>query len=265
MKNNKYKILVLSDLKGSTNSLIESTLSLAKMIDGEVNLFYVKKPTEVVDRENQLSAFRSINQKYKITKKKIERIIESYSKSHDITINYSYTIGNVRNEIENYITNLNPDIIVLGKRQSKSIRLMGDNLTDFVLKKHKGVIMIAGKENTLKFNQELSLGILNSKNPAIDMKLAKSLLANTQKPLKTFKFSSKTEELEDVKPTSDVKTIDYVFEQNDNRINNLSSYLSKNKDNLLFVDRVNHSKNKIKSDFKELINKLNVSLLFSSE
>lgn len=36
MKKNKYKILVLSDLKKTTVSTLKSTVNLAKMIGGEV-------------------------------------------------------------------------------------------------------------------------------------------------------------------------------------------------------------------------------------
>ena len=67
MEKSQYKILVLSDLTKSTTSTLRSSASLAKMIDGNVEFFCVKKPTDIVEKENQLSAIRTINKKYNIT------------------------------------------------------------------------------------------------------------------------------------------------------------------------------------------------------
>ena len=78
MKNNKYKILVLSDLNKSADFRLKSTVSLAKMIDGDITLFHVKKPTDIVDRESQLSAMRSINKEHIVTNKKIESLVRPF-------------------------------------------------------------------------------------------------------------------------------------------------------------------------------------------
>ena len=46
---NTSKILVLSDLKDSKLSVIRNAVSLAKLIDGNIHVFHVKKPTEIVE------------------------------------------------------------------------------------------------------------------------------------------------------------------------------------------------------------------------
>jgi len=65
----------------------------------------------------------------------------------------------------------------------------------------------------------------------------------------------------------DKKTIEYVFEYNDNTIKNLSNYLSKNNINLLCIDRGEkndvNKKNLIKSDIDDVIKNLNVSILIT--
>ena len=71
MKNNRYKILVLSDLKDSTNSILKSSVSLAKMINGDVAFFHVKKATDVVENDSQLSAIRTINKLHTKTRSQI--------------------------------------------------------------------------------------------------------------------------------------------------------------------------------------------------
>ena len=133
MRNNKYKILVLSDLKKSPSTILKSTVSLAKMIDGDINFFHVKKPSDVVERESQLSAMRTINQEQIITGKKIQEALAPISNDYNVNINSTFAFGNVKNEIEEHIKVTNPDVIVLGKRKAKGLRFLGDNITDFVL------------------------------------------------------------------------------------------------------------------------------------
>jgi nucleotide-binding universal stress UspA family protein len=269
MKKNKYKILVLSDLKKSANSTLKSTISLAKMIHGDIEFFHVKKPTDILEKDNQLSAFRTINLEHNATSKKIEDLVKPFSDEFGVNINYNYRFGNVKNEIAKHIEETKPDIIVLGKRKLKSINVFGDKLTQFVLKKHHGVIMIAAKENTLEPNEKLSLGLLNSKKQVLDLEFAEDLMGHTQAPLKSFNIVKNSSDLKEAEVLPDTKTVEYVFEANDNIINNLSSYLIKNNINLLCIGNENEQtkskSNRIRSEVNALISKLDVSLLFTGE
>lgn len=267
MGNNKYKILVLSDLKDTSSTALKSTIGLAKMIDADIHLFYVKNPTDIIEKDNQLSAIRVINDEYTSTNKKLENVVKSFSKVYGIGIDYKFEIGNVKNEIDTYIKKVQPDIIVLGKRKSKPLNFIGDNIIGFVLKKFDGVIMIAGNENPLEPNGNLSLGLLNDMEHDFNMEFVENLMAHTQKPLKSFKIVKTSNKSKEVYTTSNKKTVEYVFEQSDNSIKNLSNYLSKNDINLLCVNREeknDHQKaNAIKSNINDLINKLDVSLLLT--
>jgi len=262
MKKVKYKILVLSDLKKSTNTILKSTVSLAKMIDGDIEFFHVKKPTEIIERESQLSAMRSLNKEHNTTDKKIQKLIKAISKDYEMQINYKFSFGHVKNEIEKCIDSYKPDIIVLGKRQSKSFSFIGDNMVNFVLNKHKGVIMVAAEENALEPNKEISIGVLNGIEQLLNLEFADELMGHTQKPLKSFKIVNNSKTLKEPQEPADKNTIEYVFEQGDNAIKNLSNYLSKNNINLFCVDRGSKT-NLIKSDLKDVINNLNVSLLLT--
>jgi len=267
MKKHKYKILVLSDLKKSTSKTLKSTVSLAKMIDADINFFYVKKPNEILEKENQLSANRLINQEYNLTEKKIQDLINPISKDYGVTINYAYAFGNIKNEIEKFINDCKPDIIVLGKRKSKTLSLIGDNITDFVLKTHSGAILIANKEIALASNQDLSLGMLNSIATTFNIDLIEDLIANTKEPVKSFKIIKNPNVSKKTDVTKGKKMVEYVFEHNDNTIKNLSRYLLKNDISLLCIDRVqdDNKTNLMKSDIKEVIKNLNVSLLFTGK
>jgi nucleotide-binding universal stress UspA family protein len=268
MRNNKYKILVLSDLKKSTHEIVKSTISLAKMIDADISFFHVKKPIDVVESESQLSAYRVINEQHTVTKNSIENVIESVSKIYGVELDYSYKFGNVKNEIGDYIIKYNPDIIVLGKRNSNLINFIGDSITDFVLKTYKGIIMIVGDENGLEPNQSFSLGLLNGQSFSNDSEFKMAIFSKAQKPLKAFSIVEKLNKIDNKDRTSGTKTIEYVFEYNDNALQSLSSYLSKNNINLLLIDRNNKNHEQQRHlkqlDIKSVINKLNVSLLISS-
>src|SRR5690606_36802964 len=171
MKTNKYKIAVLTDLKKSAIETLKSTISLAKMIEADIEVLHVKKPTDIVKHESQLSAFRTINEQHTSAKKKLEDLISSVSGDKEINIKYSYTFGNVKNEIEDYLTQHKPDMIVLAKRSPNTLNLNGESLINFISTIFKGAISITGNYSVLKSNQELSLGILNRKNVIVNSSL----------------------------------------------------------------------------------------------
>jgi len=270
MKNNlKRKILVLSDLEKSSSTTLKSAVSLAKMIHAEIDFLYVKKPIEVIGKDNQLSANRIINQEYKAIEKEIQNLVNPISKEYGVTINYSFSFGNLNNEIGKYIDDNQPEIIVLGKRKSKTLKFIGDQITDLVMKKHNGMILITTEKNAIEPNKELLLGILNGIENASNFDIVNQLIYNSQKPLKSFKIVKNSNEINTKHMQTNEKMIEYVFEQNDNSISNLSNYLSKNNVNVLCVDREKKgSKNgfyPLNTNINDIISKLNVSLLITGE
>jgi len=261
-----YKIVVLSDLGKSASRTLKSTVSLAKMINGHIEIFNVKKPTDIVEKENQLSAMRTINSQHATTDKKMRNLIKPISEDYGVDISYSFALGNVKNEIDNFIKEKQPDIIVLGNRKSKPFNFVGDNIAQFVLSTFKGVIMIADENNVLEPSKEISLGTLNSLEPLVNLEFSKDLMAHSKKPLKSFKIVKNSSALEKMATPANNETIEYVFEHSDSSVKNLSNYLSKNKINLLYVDRVKKSTDdKMISDIKDVINNLNVTLLLTGE
>ncbi|MCT4628485.1 universal stress protein [Winogradskyella sp.] len=259
MKNKRYKILVLSDLKSSTDSAIKNTIELAKIIDGDIEFFNVTKPTDVVNSESQLSAKRNINRQSINIDKKIKQLLEPILVDNTIKINSRSTIGNVKNEIQKRIDELQPDIVVLGRRKSKSVNLIGDKVTEFILKNYKGAIMIASRDNVIDSKAQLSLGALNSFEGTLNKSVTKALIDNAEAPLKAFKIGDFT-----MSSTNEVDTnngvIEYVFEDNADVVNTLSGYVSKNKIDLLCLDRGVKS-SKTTNFTKGIINKVEASLL----
>ncbi|TWO33844.1 universal stress protein [Seonamhaeicola sediminis] len=262
MKNKADKILALLDLNKSSDAIIKTTANLAKMVGGHIDLLYVKKPVDVVKNENQLSSMRNINRDYIKSRSHIENVIKSVDK--DLNINYSLTYGNVKQVVEEHINNTNPDIIVLGKKELNSLKLVGDKLTSFILKKHNGIVLIASNKHVLRYDEDMSLGVLNNLEQPLE-DLVKKLMTISQKPIKAFKISKASES--DSNNSSEYnKFVEYVFEPNDNALSNLSKYMAKSNIDLLCVNR--HAITSKKSgylDLNSLLNKMNTSIIFAGK
>ena len=264
MKAEKYKILVLSDLKKAANTILNNSVSLAKMIDAEVSLFHVKKHIDIVGGDNQLSAIRALNAEHNNTKKTIDTLINSYAKDYNVNIKGGYAFGKIKEEILNQINNYKPDLIVLGQRDSNPLQLIGDSITRFVLKEFKGFIMISSEENTLVPNEKMTLGIFNDSNKFFDTEFSKDVINHSETPLKSFKIINSQKADTTVVVEKGQKIVEFVFEQNANALTTLSSFVLKNNVNLLCVDRTNKSKNNtVEAPLKQVLSKLNVSLLVS--
>ncbi|QTD36186.1 universal stress protein [Polaribacter batillariae] len=253
--NNKCKILVLSDVDKSTKEILKKGVDLAKVIDAEIDFFCVKKPTDVVAKESQLSAMRSINKKFIETDNQIKKMIDDVSIKNNIKISHKISFGNLKDEISNQLKETKPDIVLLGKRKPKVFSFLGDNIIDFLLKEFSGTILIVSEENLLEVNEEISIGLLNNVNLSSN-KFMETLVSYSKKPLKSFQIDVKSAEEKVLIPKD---TIKYVFEDGDNAIKNMSSYLTKNNINLLFLNREKNTNSKVAN----WVRSINCSLMLS--
>ncbi len=265
----KYRILVLSDLGKSASTTLRSTVGLAKMINGDITVFHVKKPSEIVNRENQLSAMRTINDKHTEVDREIKDLTKPLSDELGMKIKYSFAFGNVKNELSAFFEKSRPDIIVLGKRKSKPFKLLGDSITEFVLNHFDGVVMIASDKDCLVENKEITLSTLNSSEPTFNLAFADELMKHSLKPLKSFKIVKNSRLEKNLSKTTDTETIEYIFEQNDSAIKKISNYLSKNSINVLSIDRTQKEKNRAddltETDISSVIGKIDVTFLVSGK
>lgn len=259
MKDNT-NILVLSELNSTSNKVLESGITLAKIIGGSVDFFYAKDAAKVVERENQLSAIRTINHDYIATEKTIKSLIDKASKQHGVAITYNLALGNVKHDISDYIDKTKPDIIVLEKRKSSTLNLAGNNITSFLLKQFSGSILFVDTSTAITEKSDLILGVLNISQALLGSNILKCLANQAKPPIKSFSIG-KTPQDTSIDAKSNLKTIDYVFEQNDDAINSISGYVTKNNINLLCInDSLTQSKTQ-NNLTKQIINKFNVSVL----
>ncbi|ARV15862.1 universal stress protein [Polaribacter sp. SA4-12] len=258
----KCKILVLSDIDSSTEKIIKNGVNLAKIVDGEINFFCVKKAIDIVEKESQLSAMRTINEKFLEADNKIKKIIKEQSKNEDVKIDYKISFGNLKNEISKEIKETNPDIIVLGKSKSKVLSFIGDNIISHVLKEYSGTVMIASDNNLLDASSDISLGVLDNIN-TFSNKFAETIVSYSDKSLTSFCIND--DKLNSNNTTdSSKKIVEFVFEKGDNVIKNISNYLSKSKVNLLFINREGQEINSVKPDIKSIIKNLDCSLILTT-
>ncbi|MBD0831458.1 universal stress protein [Aestuariibaculum sediminum] len=263
MERSKPKILVLSELNDSVNTTLKSAISLANMTQGSLSLFCVKKPTDVVTKENQLSAIREINKEYTTANNTIKKLLKTLTETFHIPIDFSFSVGALKQEIKNYLKAHNPDIIVIGKRKSKLLNLTGDKVTEFILKQHQGPILVVDTQTPMLPNEPIILGFFN-RNEDRKRNLTELVLQNhSEKPIKSFKIVNKFDKLSE-SVNSDV--VEFIFEQSDDSLNTLSNYLLKSNVTLLMINRNENNvngKSASHQDISELANKLNVSLFIS--
>ena len=124
------------------------------------------------------------------------------------------------------------------------------------------MVMLSSSSNAIEPEKKITLGFLNEK--AGSFEFSKHLTEQIQKPIKSFKLVKKFNTNTEVNTNNNENTIEYVFEENDNVINNLSNYLLKSNINLLFVNREKLNESFEKHLVKSKDNKLDVSLLLTA-
>lgn len=262
MENKNYRILVLSDLRNTTKTILRNTASLAKMIGGEIALLHVKQPLGIVKQDNQLSAVRSINDTFTSTKNLLKEIVDPIKSEYGVQMDSTFKVGNLKEEIQKKIEDFHPDIIVLGQRKSSPLNFLGNNITKFVMSTFDGLVMIASHEQVFRNNQDLSLGTLNGSSDLMKTDLLEKLMKQSSKPLKSFKIKhGKNESVQEEQTGQPI--VEYVFEPQDDALKNMSNYLTKTNVDLLFMDLDEVAKANI--EVKNVIGKFNVPFLLAGK
>jgi nucleotide-binding universal stress UspA family protein len=146
----KYRLLVLMDMTEASYIALKKAVNLAKALDGGIEVFQVKPPTDVSNYESQISAMRAVYEERNTARKKLKDLANLVSQEDNIPIICNLTFGNVKIEIRNHLENTRPDIVVLGKRRLKFINFLGDRITRFLLTRYSGAILIVGEDISSK-------------------------------------------------------------------------------------------------------------------
>ncbi|WP_024771476.1 universal stress protein [Aquimarina macrocephali] len=272
MLESKYRLLVLIDQTKSSYTALRNAVNLAKVIDAGIEVFYVKPPMQVVRYDNQIAVMRTLEEERIASKKAMRKLVDTISDIENIPIIYSFTFGNVITEIQNHITKTQPDVVVIGKRKPKMVNFLGDGLTSYLLKNHKGEILISGSDKNLTSYHDVSLGFLDDTSLNNEVEIVQDLKKRTHKPFKLFKIKKTGSQLKKPitfsKPeeqSSVANTVIFEFEEGMDDSNSVSKYIEKNKLGLLCVKR--ETKQKLSKSIglndkaQQTINKTNVPVL----
>jgi len=232
----RYHILVVTGQTRYSQTALQNAINLAKKIDGSINLFYVKSPSKVASHENQLAAFRELNVETAKAEKTMKQMVDMIASTEKIPITYSFTYGNVINEVQKQIEIETPDIVVLEKQKSSAKDLFGMDLTSYLLKNYKGAMLISGELQALGSEDDLSLGVLDDVLEEYQNDLSDILQKSTDKPITLLRInSSESSDNGSSQRSSQPNLTTFEFEQGTNISSSISKYVEKSGVGLLCV------------------------------
>ena len=226
----KYRISVLLDLSKSSELVLTNAVQLAKTLDGSVEVFHVKPAADVVKRESQLSAIRTIYKDDRDTRSQMQTLISSIEAEEGLSISYKLEYGNVKNRVRDYLAVQKPDILVLGKRRPS---FLGDSITDFVIKETDTNVLITGKDDKFHTFKDINLGVFGSGLHENGLEIIMDLKRDSEKPVRVFNIKGKQPSSEELNPLQ--KTVSYVFSESANALDGLVSYVTRTNTQLLCV------------------------------
>ena len=164
-------------------------------------------------------------------------------------------------KLESKLNKSKPDIVVMGKRDSKRFKILGDNITDFMIKNYKGSVIIVSNTNNILPNTDLKLGIFNSKTDYYSLKYMDKLLLHSSKPLVSFCIQSKKKTETNNSNIPSTNILEYTFEDNVNVMSNIKTYINKSAVNLLCLEKTR--KKDFAASVNKVLDKVDVSVMMS--
>ena len=239
-KTSKYQLLVLMDKSEASSNALKNAINLAKLIDGSIEVFQVKKLNSEVKFENQFSAMTALNKEHLKEKEALTAMVNATAEKEGLSMRSNFIYGNAKNEIKAHIKKTNPDIIIVGKRKKKNVSFLGDGLTKSLLKYHNGPVLISGDDEAFASYNNKSIGFLNNVEGIETMALVNDLKQHTQEPLKLFKMNNAS-----MNASNQVQNTTQVHEINasDNSPSGMASLISDNNLTLLCINNNNGGSN----------------------
>ncbi|MEE9362749.1 MAG: universal stress protein [Cellulophaga sp.] len=261
----KYRILVLVDLSRESLDAFNYTVNLSKLINGSIEIFYVKPPTDIVKNENQTSAIAAIDEERSSIKRQLKELVDTTSELENLPIIYNFTFGNVKNEVKEHIEKTSPDIVVLGRSKPKLLDFFSDGLTQSIVNTFDGSVLIMGDTNNIAPYTDMLLGFFNENSNQGNYKVTQDLKRLNNSPSIHFRLRNKAPGTSERLDSS--STITFEFEEGSNALHGLPSYIVKSNIELLCLGRdLKNEKtpslfNSITTNIKQLLNKTNVPIL----
>ncbi len=237
----KHRFQVLMDFSEASYAALKYTISLAKLLNGEIHVLYVANPTEVVDSDNPLVAMIEIDLDTAKNERKLKSIIEIIT-AEGIDATYRYCFGNIIGQFKEQVECTKPNLVIVGKKMGKS--KFSGKLTSYLMSSYDGSLLIVGEESEFQTDTKISLGCngntLNLSNPEMIFSLNKyTKTPITLVEVKNTIDSNHQNILPEGWKSLYEKDSNIQFEcQNDsNVVNGLVNYVSSNNISLLCIGR----------------------------
>ncbi len=270
-KNIKYEFLVLMDFSESSYIALKYAISLAKITDSKIHVYHVGNPGKIAVSDNQVAVLRAFESENKKVEDKLGSIVEIIT-TEGIQAICHHTIGNIINELEKLIDQVNPDLIVVGKKKEK-LRFSG-KLTNFLLNKYSGSLLIVGKEIAFQTGTKISIACNGNTLYQYGPQIVSKIDHHTKAPLTLVnvqKLSESNEKLDLPKIWQSFYTmnlnINIEYQNNSSVILGLIEHISEKKIELFCIGRGKYKNtflNRIFNNYStpyEIIRRVNIPIL----
>jgi nucleotide-binding universal stress UspA family protein len=148
------KILVPTDFSEVANNALNYALNLAKKINAEVSILYIKN-IPLVDNSYPNAIYQTyLAEIEEYTTKNFEKLKTSVLDNSGVKYNTQSSFGFINDEIQDFVSNNNIDFIILGTTGTSGLEeiLIGSNAASVVAKSHVPVLVIppGAKFNEIK-------------------------------------------------------------------------------------------------------------------
>jgi len=266
----EYNYLVLTDFSEASYSALKYTISLAKLIKGNIHICHIANPSNIVKNDNQVAAMRDVNSETEKIGKKIGAIVEMIIAEGINAIPYC-SIGNIIYEFKELTNQLKPDVVILGKKKENP-KLSG-KITSYLMNEYLGSLLIVKEDKIFQNGTKISVACNNNIFDLYDPKLIFSLNNQTKLPLKLLNIKQKNDSNQKITIPQTWRESSYEIdesiqlEQNTTIVDSLLQHIINNDTELLCIGR-DKSRNYLQrifssspSTLKDVVNKIDTPIL----
>lgn len=252
-----FKILVLTDFSKSSRIALLNAAKFAKLVNGSVSAYHVRSLQALYEEENQVSLARRRRDELVETHAVAEEMLSRIAEDEGVDVHFSMDFGNVKNCVMNKVSTTYPDLLILGKRKSKILNLLGDRLTQFVVENCNTSILISSSHSELHSFSDLSLGFYGETLEKSDLNIIDHL-QETTRPIKYFGIRNQSIEVDTIDEPKK-KDRSFIFSQEgDIAIEALTSYVSRTNTELFCIPKKDNSD---PQSVMQMVNRIDVPIL----
>ena len=226
-----FRFLVVFDQSKAAHVGLQNAINLAKPINGAIDILCINQLSNIEKTENQVAFLRELKEMHQRIKLEMQKLVNLISDTEELTIIYSYTYGNLIEEVQKHIQMTEPDMVVIGRQKRGFLNSFNIRKLNQLRVNYDGLILLSGEKNNLSNTKKLKLGFLDEKEINNSFNLIQELIRKTKPILSVFTIFNK----KNVKKESKPKKVIYEFEENDVVDSNITNYIHKNRIDLLCV------------------------------